>query len=52
MLGIVAETLLTIGGYIGGSLVFVYGNRVLSKPDLSVREALTPVNENPEEEPT
>jgi uncharacterized membrane protein len=52
VLGIVAETLLAVGGYIGGSLVFVYGNRVLDKPDVSVREALTPPVENPEEEPT
>jgi uncharacterized membrane protein len=42
VLGIAAETLLATGGFIGGSLVFVYGVRVLKRPDTPVRDALVP----------
>ncbi len=40
--GLAAEALLAVGGYIGGTIVFVYGNRVLKRPDVPVREALIP----------
>jgi uncharacterized membrane protein len=40
--GLAAEALLAAGGYIGGTLVFVYGNRVLKRPDVPVRDALVP----------
>jgi hypothetical protein len=29
VLGLIAEGTLAIGGFIGGSIIFVYGNRVL-----------------------
>lgn len=41
-LGIVAEVLLAGGGYIGGAIVFVYGVRVLKRPDIRVADALLP----------
>ena len=41
-LGLVALALLAAGGYIGGSLAFVYGVRVLKRPDASVADALIP----------
>ncbi len=41
-LGIGAEALLTAGGYIGGTIVFVYGVRVLKRPDVRVPDALVP----------
>jgi uncharacterized membrane protein len=37
-----AEALLAAGGYIGGTIVFVYGNRVLKRPEVPVRDALIP----------
>jgi uncharacterized membrane protein len=40
--GLAAEALLAAGGYIGGTIVFVYGNRVLKRPDVPVRDALIP----------
>jgi uncharacterized membrane protein len=40
--GLAAEALLAAGGYIGGTIVFVYGNRVLKRPDVPVRDALVP----------
>jgi uncharacterized membrane protein len=40
--GLAAEALLAAGGYIGGTVVFVYGNRVLKRPDVPVRDALVP----------
>ena len=40
--GLAAEALLAAGGYIGGTIVFVYGNRVLNRPDVPVRDALVP----------
>jgi len=41
-LGIAAEALLTVGGYIGGTIVFVYGIRVLKRADVQVADALVP----------
>jgi uncharacterized membrane protein len=42
VLGLIAEGPLAIGGFIGGSIVFVYGNRVLKTPETPVPEALIP----------
>jgi hypothetical protein len=41
-LGVVGEALLTAGGYLGGTLVFHYGVRVLGRRDAPAREALVP----------
>jgi uncharacterized membrane protein len=40
--GLAAEGLLTAGGFIGGSLAFVYGVRVLKRPETPVVDALVP----------
>jgi hypothetical protein len=50
ILGIAAEILLTAGGYIGGSLVFVYGVRVLGRPGIPMAHALIPGKATVEEE--
>jgi uncharacterized membrane protein len=50
ILGIVAEAMLVTGGYVGGSLVFVYGVRVLKRPDTPVVDALVPGRATVEEE--
>jgi uncharacterized membrane protein len=42
ILGLGAESLLAAGGYIGGSLVFVYGVRVLKRRETPVPDALIP----------
>lgn len=42
VLGIAAEALLSAGGYVGGAIVFVYGVRVLKRPDVRVADALVP----------
>jgi uncharacterized membrane protein len=42
ILGAAAEATLTAGGYVGGSIVFVYGMRVLGRRDAPVADALTP----------
>jgi uncharacterized membrane protein len=42
ILGLGAESLLAAGGYIGGSLVFVYGVRVLKRHETPVADALIP----------
>ena len=42
ILGVVAETVLAIGGNIGGANVFVYGIRVLKREGLPARQALDP----------
>lgn len=42
ILGLVAEALLAAGGFIGGTIVFVYGVRVLKRPDTPVADALVP----------
>lgn len=43
VLGIAAEALLAVGGNIGGANVFVYGIRVLGRPDTPVAKALNPL---------
>jgi hypothetical protein len=40
--GLGAESLLAAGGYVGGSLVFVYGVRVLKRRETPVADALVP----------
>jgi uncharacterized membrane protein len=42
ILGLVAEGVLAAGGYLGGSLVFVYGVRSLKRADVPVADALVP----------
>jgi uncharacterized membrane protein len=42
VLGVAAEAVLTAGGYIGGTIVFVYGLRVLGRRDAPVADALIP----------
>jgi uncharacterized membrane protein len=42
VLGLAAEGLLTAGGYIGGTLVFHYGVRVLKRSETQVADALVP----------
>src|SRR5437867_954237 len=42
VLGLGGEALLTLGGFIGGSIVFVYGMRVVGRPDTPVADALIP----------
>jgi uncharacterized membrane protein len=46
--GLGAEALLAAGGFIGGTIVFVYGNRVLKQPETPIRDALVPGRTNPE----
>ncbi|HEY6423975.1 MAG TPA: DUF2231 domain-containing protein [Pseudonocardiaceae bacterium] len=41
-LGIVSWVLLVVGGYLGGALTFVYGVRVLKRPNAAVPDALIP----------
>jgi uncharacterized membrane protein len=40
--GLVAEALLAVGGNVGGANVFVYGIRVLGRPDTPPANALNP----------
>lgn len=42
ILGAAAETVLTVGGYLGGTLVYIYGIRVLDRRDAPLRDALIP----------
>jgi uncharacterized membrane protein len=49
VLGIIAETGLIAGGNIGGANVFVYGIRVLKRPDTPVAKALNPLGARDEE---
>ena len=42
IVGLAAESVLAAGGYLGGSVLFVYGVRVLGRPGTPVRDALTP----------
>ena len=42
VLGLVAEVLLTAGGYLDWTLVFVYGVRVLGRGDAPLADALVP----------
>jgi uncharacterized membrane protein len=41
-LGLAAEAVLTLGGYLGGTLVFTYGVRVVNRRDAAVGDALVP----------
>jgi uncharacterized membrane protein len=43
VLGVIAELFLAAGGNIGGANVFVYGIRVLGRPDTPVAKALNPL---------
>lgn len=42
VVGLVAEAVLAAGGYLGGTIVFVYGERVENRQDTAVADALTP----------
>lgn len=42
VLGLVALAVLAAGGYVGGTLAFVYGVRVLKRTDASAADALIP----------
>lgn len=49
--GLVSEALLAAGGNIGGVNVFVYGIRVLKRPETPVAEALKPLGVREEQPP-
>ncbi len=40
--GLISWVLLVLGGYLGGALTYVYGVRVLNKPDAAVADAVIP----------
>ena len=42
VLALASFAMLTLGGWIGGSIVFVHGMRVQSEPDTPTREAVSP----------
>jgi hypothetical protein len=42
VLALVAEAVLAIGGYVGGTIVFVYGERVVGNREIPVGRALRP----------
>jgi uncharacterized membrane protein len=42
ILGVISWLLLVIGGYLGGTLTFVYGVRVLKQPQTAMFNALIP----------
>jgi uncharacterized membrane protein len=46
--GVVAELVLAVGGNIGGANVFVYGIRVLKRPDTPPAKALNPLGLDPD----
>ena len=48
-LGLAAEALLAAGGYIGGTLVFIYGVRVVQRPDAPLADALVPGRVKPDQ---
>ena len=50
-LGLAAFALLALGGNIGGANVFVYGIRVLKRPDTPVKKALIPLGAETEAAP-
>jgi uncharacterized membrane protein len=52
VLGVLAEGTLAAGGFLGGTIVFVYGKRVLKRPDTRVADALIPGRSEPEEAPS
>jgi uncharacterized membrane protein len=41
-LGVISWALLLVGGYLGGTLTFVYGVRVLKSPQAAMADALIP----------
>jgi uncharacterized membrane protein len=47
IVGLGAELVLAVGGYLGGVNVFVYGIRVLKRTDTPVRDALIPGHADP-----
>ena len=47
VLSLAGEVLLLAGGYLGGTLVYVHGHRVLSRPQAPVGEALRPGRVSP-----
>jgi uncharacterized membrane protein len=47
VLGLGAEAALAAGGFVGGALAFVYGVRVLKRPDTPVVDALVPGRTGP-----
>lgn len=51
VLGLVAEAFLAVGGNIGGANVFVYGIRVLKRPETPVAKALSPLGVEAEQLP-
>ena len=46
VLGLAGFALLAVGGYLGGTLAFVYGVRVLNRPDTPIGDALVPGRAN------
>lgn len=42
VLGLISWGLLVVGGYLGGALTYVYGVRVLNRPQASMTDALIP----------
>jgi uncharacterized membrane protein len=48
ILGLVAEATLAAGGFLGGTIVFVYGKRVLKRPETPVADAVIPGRSEPE----
>jgi uncharacterized membrane protein len=47
ILGLGAEATLAVGGYLGGTIVFVYGHRVLNDPDTPIAAAVVPGRKQP-----
>lgn len=52
ILALAGEALLLAGGYMGGTLVYVHGHRVLSQPEAPVGKALRPGRLGPRPQPT
>jgi uncharacterized membrane protein len=50
LVAIAAEVLLTLGGWIGGTIVFVHGMRVLNLLDLRTRRAISPTGAHDDEQ--
>jgi uncharacterized membrane protein len=42
IVAVIGELLLAAGGYLGGTIVFVYGHRVVGRPQTSLQRALLP----------
>jgi uncharacterized membrane protein len=51
ILALAGEALLFAGGYLGGTLVYVLGHRVLAQPQTPVGEALRPGRVSPRPQP-